>query len=226
LLKVYENIQKASIVVGKEPEEIILVAVSKTFPSEYIKIVYELGQRVFGENRLKDAVNKIQELRYLENIKFHMIGHIQSNKVRYIKDNFALVESVDRTEIADAIGKNSKEINYIQDILIQVNLVGEEQKTGVSPEDLYRLIDYIAQTRRLNLKGLMFIPPFTRDPEDNRMNFRNMSKLFTICQNKYSNIDNVSFDYLSMGMSADYQIAIEEGSNMVRVGTKIFGSRN
>ena len=210
---------------NKLPKEPVLVAVSKTFSSDYIKIAYELGQRVFGENRLQEALNKIQELKHLEGIKFHMIGNLQTNKVKYIEDNFALIESVDRTKLVDMMENKFKEINHIQDILIQVNLVGEKQKFGVDPKNLYTLIDYVAETRFIRLKGLMFIPPFTQDPEDNRKNFQNMSKLFTICQNKYINTTNISFEYLSMGMSADYQIAMEEGSNMVRVGTSIFGTR-
>ena len=200
-----------------------MVAVSKTFNTEHIIAAYAAGQKIFGENRLQEALEKIEQLNGYDDINFHFIGHIQSNKVKYFNNYFSLIQSVDRIELAEKIDRKAYEGHFIQNILIQVNLTREAQKSGVYVENLNGLINSICKLKNLVLCGFMYIPPYRENPEENRELFREMKKLY----DSYKiNIGDENFKYLSMGMSGDFEIAIEEGSNMVRVGTAIFGSRN
>lgn len=181
------------------------------------------GQKIFGENRLQEALQKIEDLKEYSDINFHFIGHIQSNKVKYFDNHFSLIQSIDRVEIAEKINDNCKQKNIVQHILIQINLAKEPQKSGVYVEHLDELIKRIYSLKNLVLCGFMFIPPYKENPEDNRPLFREMKGLF---DNYKSKLNDESFVYLSMGMSADFEVAISEGSNMVRIGSAIFGCRN
>lgn len=219
LENIYKRIELASSKANRKKEEITLVAVSKTYPVEKILEAYECGQHIFGENRVQEALNKIEALKSFKDIKFHLIGHLQTNKVKYLKNNFSLIHSVDRIELVEEMDKRFSKINRVQDILIQVNISKEPQKSGVLPEKFDYLLEHIIGKRFLNLKGLMMIPPLVDNPEKNRIYFRKMYELFE----KVNNLKKL--DILSMGMSDDFDIAIEEGSNMVRIGSAIFGKR-
>lgn len=220
---IMERIEKAAIKSGRAKDDIVLVAVSKTFPAEKIVEAYNCGQRVFGENRVQEALKKIEGLRdKFEDIEFHMIGHLQTNKVRYLKNNFSLIHSVDRIELAELINKYAKKNGLTQDILIQVNIAEEPQKSGVLLKDYDRLVEFVLSCDNLKLKGLMMIPPLVDDAEVNRPFFAKMNELFLKTNDRY----NIQMDYLSMGMSDDFEIAIEEGANMVRIGSAIFGKRS
>ncbi|BAI80467.1 conserved hypothetical protein [Deferribacter desulfuricans SSM1] len=220
---IMERIEKAAIKSGRAKDDIVLVAVSKTFPAEKIVEAYNCGQRVFGENRVQEALKKIEGLRdKFEDIEFHMIGHLQTNKVRYLKNNFSLIHSVDRIELAELINKYAKKNGLTQDILIQVNIAEEPQKSGVLLKDYDRLVEFVLNCDNLKLKGLMMIPPLVDDAEVNRPFFAKMNELFLKTNDRY----NIQMDYLSMGMSDDFEIAIEEGANMVRIGSAIFGKRS
>jgi len=219
---IWEKIDKAANKIGKSKDDITLVAVSKTFSVDKIIEAYECGQKIFGENRVQEALKKVEVLKdSYPDIKFHLIGHLQSNKVRYLKNNFTLIHSVDRIEIAELINKYAKKNNLVQDILIQVNLAEEPQKSGVLLNDFDKLVETVLSCENLKLRGLMMIPPLVEDAEMNRPLFAKMYELFVNTNDKY----NINMDYLSMGMSDDFEIAIEEGANMVRIGSAIFGKR-
>jgi hypothetical protein len=181
------------------------------------------GQKIFGENRLQEALNKIEDLKGYRDIDFHFIGHIQSNKIKYVNNHFSLIQSVDRTEIAEKIDRTCKQKKIVQPILIQVNLAKEPQKSGIYVENLDELVKRIYSLKNLLLCGFMFIPPYRENAEDNRPLFREMKGRFDDYKSK---LNDKNFTYLSMGMSADFEIAISEGSNMVRIGSAIFGRRN
>lgn len=219
--EIKEKIYQAALKSGRRSEDITLVAVSKTCGVEYILAAYKSGLKIFGESKIQEALIKIDELKNYNDITFHFIGNIQSNKVKYFTNHFKLIHSVDRIKIAELINEKCMKSNIYQDILVQVNLVKEKQKGGVYVEALDELLLNIKHLHFLRVRGLMFIPPYKDNPEDNRENFKNMYKLFSYHRNIYKN----DFKYLSMGMSDDFDIAIEEGSNMVRIGTKIFGHR-
>ncbi|MCA1927104.1 MAG: YggS family pyridoxal phosphate-dependent enzyme [Calditerrivibrio sp.] len=221
--EILNRISDAAARRGIDGNDITLVAVSKTFSADDIFEVYRCGLRVFGESRLQEANEKIKTLSNLNDIKFHMIGHIQTNKLKLVGSNFSLIHSVDSIYLADKMNRYFESIGKVQEILIQVNLVNEPQKHGVSVNEIDGLINSLIDKNNIILRGLMFIPPFYDDPEKNRINFRNMNKLFENIKVKYKFLKD--FNILSMGMSDDFEIAIEEGSNMVRIGTAIFGRR-
>jgi hypothetical protein len=218
LQKIYERVKTAAEKANRKFEDITIVAVSKTHPLESILEAYHAGHKVFGENKIQEALTKVEKLKDLP-IHFHFIGHIQTNKVRYLENNFALIHSVDRISLAKEMDKRFSKINRIQDVLIQVNIAREEQKHGVLIENFEELLQTILDKKTLRLKGLMMIPPFREDITENIVYFNKMRILFEETK-KY-----VDLEYLSMGMSDDFEIAIQEGSNMVRIGTKIFGKR-
>ncbi len=221
--------ERITLAAKKSPQpnrEVTLVAVSKTFPPQYIREAYKAGQRIFGENKVQECLDKIKNLQDLTEIKYHMIGHLQSNKVKYITGVFDLIHSVDRESLVKEMNKRFHDAGVLQDVLIQVNLAGEEQKSGVNPENLDGLVDTVINSDVLRLRGFMLIPPFRSDPEVNRCLFAKMYELFVHFKDQLKNANFHKFDILSMGMSGDFEIAIEEGSNMVRIGTKIFGQRN
>ncbi len=222
LKQVQENIKIACEKAGRDPSEVTLIAVSKTKPIETLQEAYDLGVRVFGENKVQELDKKIEALP--DDISWHMIGHLQRNKVKYIAGRVALIHSVDSYRLAEEINIQAKKRNVTIPILIEVNVAGEESKFGVSPEDTELLIREIAELDGLHISGLMTIAPYVVDSEENREIFHKIKDLSIDIAAK--NIDNVSMDILSMGMTGDYMVAIEEGATMIRVGTGIFGERN
>lgn len=222
LMQVEENIQKACERAGRSRDEVTLIAVSKTKPVEVLQEAYDLGVRVFGENKVQELTQKYEALP--KDIQWHMIGHLQTNKVKYIVDKVAMIHSVDSLKLAETIEKEAERKNCIVNILVEVNVAGEESKFGLKMEDVLPFIEKIAAFKHIRVCGLMTIAPFVEISEDNRTIFKNLHKLSVDINNK--NIDNVNVSILSMGMTNDYEVAIEEGAVMVRVGTGIFGVRN
>lgn len=219
---VEENIKKACEKAGRDRNEVTLIAVSKTKPVEMLEEVYDTGIRNFGENKVQEMCEKMDVLP--KDIKWHMIGHLQRNKVKYIAGRTELIHSVDTFRLAEEINIQAKKKNIIIPILVEVNIAGEESKFGTSAEDAMLLVEDISKLENVRIKGLMTIAPYVEDAEENRPYFRKIKQLAVDIANK--NIDNVSMEILSMGMTGDYMVAIEEGSTMVRVGTGIFGARN
>ncbi len=222
LLQVQENIRKACEKSGRNPKEVTLIAVSKTKPVPMLKEAYEAGNREFGENKVQEIMDKYPVLP--PDIRWHMIGHLQRNKVKYIVDKVCLIHSVDSFRLAEEISAQAKKKRVEADILVEVNIAQEESKFGTSREEAFCLVEEIARLPHIHIKGLMTIAPFVENPEDNREYFRQIRQLSVDIMRK--NIDNVSMSVLSMGMTGDYMVAIEEGATMVRVGTGIFGERN
>lgn len=213
---VIENIHKSC------KNEVTLIAVSKTKPAEIIQELYDAGCRNFGENKVQELIDKYEILP--KDICWHMIGHLQRNKVKYIVDKVSLIHSVDSLRLAQTIEKEAEKKNCVVDILIEINMAREESKYGIYPEELEALLREISHLSHIRVKGLMTVAPNVKNPEENRKIFTEMKKLSVDIAKK--NIDNIIMSILSMGMSNDYNIAVEEGANMVRVGTSIFGARN
>lgn len=222
LEEVEKRIQAACERAGRKREEITLIAVSKTKPIEDLKEAYDLGVRIFGENKVQELTEKYEALP--EDIQWHMIGHLQTNKVKYIVDKAALIHSVDSLKLAETIEKEAAKKDCIANILIEVNVAQEETKFGVHSDEVIPLIEKIALLPHVRIQGLMTIAPFVENSEENRTIFRCLQKLSVDIMQK--NIDNVNVSILSMGMTNDYEVAIEEGATMIRVGTGIFGARN
>ena len=219
---VENNIQEACQRSGRLREEVTLIAVSKTKPVSDLKEAYDLGIRVFGENKVQELVDKYEALP--KDIKWHMIGHLQRNKVKYIIDKVSLIHSVDSLRLAETIEKEAAKHNIVVNILIEVNVAKEESKFGLMPEELEEFIEKVAEFPHIHVEGLMTIAPFVEDSEENRLIFQRLRKLSVDIRGK--NVDNITMRILSMGMTNDYLVAIEEGATMVRVGTGIFGARN
>ena len=217
-----ENIKKSCEKVGRNPKEVTLIAVSKTKPYTAIEAALPSGVLDYGENKVQELCEKYEILP--KNIKWHMIGHLQRNKVKYLVGKTTLIHSVDSLRLAEQIEKEFAKVNECADILIEVNMAQEESKFGITAGQTEALVRAIAKFPHIKIKGLMTIAPFTDNPEMNRVYFRNMKKLSVDITAK--NIDNVSMNVLSMGMTGDYQVAVEEGATLVRVGTGIFGERN
>ena len=222
-LKEIENrVQAACERAGRSRDEVTLIAVSKTKPIEDLTEIYNAGVRDFGENKVQELTDKNEKMP--KDIKWHMIGHLQRNKVKYIIDKVELIHSVDSFRLAEEINIQAKKNGIVVPILVEVNIADEESKFGVSKEDAMELVKQIATLDGLTVKGLMSIAPYVVDSEENRPYFHKIKDLSVDISNE--NIDNVSMDILSMGMSGDFEVAIEEGATMVRVGTGIFGERN
>ena len=222
LKNVESNITTACKKAGRDRSEVTLIAVSKTKPLEMLSTIYEQGVRNFGENKVQEMCDKMEQLP--TDIRWHMIGHLQTNKVKYIVGRTALIHSVDSLHLAQEIEKQSGKKGVITNILIEVNIAEEESKFGIHKEETVELIRQIATLTHIHICGLMTIAPYVENPENNRMYFREIHQLSVDIANQ--NIDNVDMDILSMGMTGDYMVAIEEGATMVRVGTGIFGERN
>ncbi len=222
LKTVEEHVQEACKRAGRSREEVTLIAVSKTKPLEMLQEIYGEGVRDFGENKVQELCDKMEQLP--SDIHWHMIGHLQRNKVKYIVGKVALIHSVDTYRLAEEINIQAKKRGIIVPILVEVNIADEETKFGTTAEDAMLLVEEISKLENVRIKGLMTIAPFVENPEDNRLYFRKIKQLSVDITNK--NIDNVSMEILSMGMTGDYEVAIEEGATMVRVGTGIFGARN
>ncbi|MBQ8318170.1 MAG: YggS family pyridoxal phosphate-dependent enzyme [Lachnospiraceae bacterium] len=207
---------------GRNPEEITLIAVSKTKPLSDIEELIGHGVKEFGENKVQELTSKYEEVSC--KVNWHLIGHLQTNKVKYIVDKACLIHSVDSLKLAKEIDKEAAKKSVICDILVQVNVANEDTKFGLELEDTAKLVEDISKLPNVRIKGLMTIAPFVDNPEDNRGYFSQLKQLSLDIKSK--NIDNVDMSILSMGMTNDYEVAIEEGATMVRVGTGIFGERN
>lgn len=222
LANVEKNIEQACKNAGRSRDEVTLIAVSKTKPVEMLQEIYDENIRDFGENKVQELCSKMEQLP--SDIRWHMIGHLQRNKVKYIVGKVELIHSVDTYRLAEEINIQAKKQNVIVPILVEVNIAHEESKFGISAEDAILLVEEISKLENIRIKGLMTIAPYVENPEDNRLYFRKIKQLSVDITNR--NIDNVFMEILSMGMTGDYMVAIEEGATMVRVGTGIFGERN
>lgn len=222
LKRVQENLKKACEQAGRRTEEVTLIAVSKTKPLPCLQEAYEEGVRDFGENKVQELVEKAEQLP--ADIRWHMIGHLQRNKVKYIIDKVYMIHSVDSLRLAEEISKEACRHGVEAKILIEVNVAGEESKFGVRPEETEELVRQVSLLPGLRIYGLMTIAPYVENPEENRVIFKALKNLSVDIEEK--NIDNVRMDFLSMGMTGDYMVAAQEGASFVRVGTGIFGERN
>ncbi|MGI6117922.1 MAG: YggS family pyridoxal phosphate-dependent enzyme [Bilifractor sp.] len=207
---------------GRSEDSVCLIAVSKTKPLENILELYQDGQRVFGENKVQEMYAKHESAP--EDISWHLIGHLQRNKVKYMADFVTMIHSVDSVRLAETISKEAQKHGRTIPVLVEVNVAGEESKFGVSPEETLSLVEQIAPLPGITIRGLMTIAPFVKDPEENRPVFRTLKQLSVDINAK--NINNVNMCELSMGMTNDFEVAIEEGATFVRVGTAIFGARD
>ena len=222
LSEVEERISAACARSGRARDEVTLVAVSKTKPAEAVRAFYDLGQRDFGENRPQELRDKTALLP--DDITWHMIGHLQRNKVKYVVGRAALIHSVDTLSLAEAISLEAVKCGLTADILIEVNVGEEESKFGTTAEDCRELVRAAAALPGLRINGLMTIAPLVAEPEENRALFSKLKQLSVDIARE--NIDNVTMRVLSMGMTNDYEVAIEEGATIVRIGTALFGERH
>lgn len=220
--KVEKKINAACSKAGRSQEDVTLIAVSKTKPIEMIEEALACGKREFGENKAQELKQKYEALS--KDIKWHFIGHLQTNKVKYVVGRACLIHSVDSYHLAEAIETESAKRDVISHILIEVNVAREDSKFGIHEEEAMELVCAVAKLPHIKIEGLMTIAPFVENPEQNRKIFRKLYKLSVDIASK--NIDNVSMGALSMGMTNDYEVAVEEGATYVRVGTAIFGSRS
>ncbi len=222
LVSVQKNIEKSCERAGRNTEDVRLIAVSKTKPVEALKEAYEAGCRDFGENKVQELTEKYEELP--KDIRWHMIGHLQRNKVKYLVGRVYMIHSVDSVKLAEEISREAVKKNVTVPILVEVNVAGEESKFGTSVREAEMLVREIAALPGISVRGLMTIAPYVEKAEDNRQYFVNLRQLSVDIKKK--NIDNVCMDVLSMGMTGDYTVAVEEGATYVRVGTGIFGERD
>lgn len=220
--QVRQNIRKACERAGRQESEVTLINVSKTKPVSMLQEAYDAGERNFGENKVQELCDKYDLLP--SDIQWHMIGHLQRNKVKYIVDKVTLIHSVDSYRLAEQIDQEAKKKDVIVDILVEVNIGSEETKFGLNTDEVIDLIREISNLTSIRVKGLMTVAPYTENAEENRSYFKKMKQLCVDINAK--NIDNVCMEHLSMGMTGDYEVAIEEGATLVRVGTGIFGERN
>ena len=222
LKQVRENIREACKRAGRNAEEVQLISVSKTKPVEMLREAYNAGSRDFGENKVQEMCDKVPLLP--ADIRWHMIGHLQTNKIKYIIDKAYRIHSVDSLHLAEAVSREAVKHNVPANILLEVNVAEEESKFGVHTDEVMNLVQAVSKLPNIQIKGLMTIAPFVENPEENRQYFRILRQLAVDISRK--SIDNVTMNELSMGMTGDYQIAVEEGATWVRVGTGIFGERN
>ena len=222
LKQVRENIVRACEKSGRDPKEVTLVAVSKTKPVSLLREAYDADARVFGENKVQEIMDKYYQLP--DDIQWHMIGHLQRNKVKYIVDKVAMIHSVDSMRLAETIEQEAARRDIRVPVLIEVNVAEEESKFGLKLHEVIPFLEQASMLPHLDIRGLMTIAPFVDDPEDNREIFRQLKKLSVDIAAK--NINNITMSVLSMGMTGDYEVAVQEGATMVRVGTGIFGERN
>ncbi|NLU09956.1 MAG: YggS family pyridoxal phosphate-dependent enzyme [Tepidanaerobacter acetatoxydans] len=206
---------------GRNPENIDIVAVTKTIPPEIIQKAVDSGLVLLGENRVQEARDKKELVK--GNVQWHLIGHLQRNKVKMALGLFSMIQSVDSLPLAEEIQKRAEQIQQTIDVLVQVNIGREKTKYGIDPDNTKSFIEKIALFPNLRVRGLMAIAPFKQNPEEVRPYFRQLREIFENI--KQAPINNVNMEYLSMGMSNDFEVAVEEGANMVRIGTGVFGAR-
>ncbi|MCH5249627.1 MAG: YggS family pyridoxal phosphate-dependent enzyme [Lachnospiraceae bacterium] len=219
---VEERIKASCDKCGRNPEDVTLIAVSKTKPVSMLQEAYDYGCRDFGENKVQELVDKYEQMP--KDIRWHMIGHLQRNKVKYIVDKVYLIHSVDSLRLAEEISKEAGKKGVGVSILVEVNVAGEESKFGTTSEEAYKLVEEIAQLPNIIIKGLMTIAPYVENSEENKQYFEKLRQIYVDIVDK--NIDNVYMEELSMGMTGDYEVAITQGATYVRVGTGIFGERS
>lgn len=220
--KVVENVKKACERSERNFQDVTIIAVSKTKPLSDVEELLAHGITEFGENKVQEMVDKYEHVS--KPVNWHLIGHLQTNKVKYIVDKACLIHSVDSVHLAKEIEKEAAKKDVIVKVLIEVNIAQEESKFGIREDEVYSLIDAIKDMPHVHVMGLMTIAPFVDNPEENRVYFRKMRQLLLDIKSKC--IDNIDMNVLSMGMTNDYEIAVEEGATMIRVGTAIFGARN
>ena len=218
---VERKIQAACDRSGRKREDVLLLAVSKTIDVPRIKEAVECGLTSLGENKVQEIMDKYEPMG--EGVKWHLIGHLQTNKVKYIIDKVELIHSVDSLKLAEEISKRAKAKGITANILLEINAAGEESKFGLKPEECEKAVREISALDNIKIRGLMTVAPNVENPEENRIYFKQMKQLLVDINAK--KIDNVNMDVLSMGMTGDYEVAIEEGATIVRVGTGIFGAR-
>jgi hypothetical protein len=221
LADVQRRIRNACERSGRNADDVTLIAVSKTKPLEDLQTAYAAGSRNFGENKVQEIVQKAPQMP--QDASFHMIGHLQRNKVRQVLPLVKLIHSVDSLRLAEQIEADAQKAGLDIDILLEVNVAGEESKFGLAPEEVEETARRISDLSHVHIRGLMTIAPFVDDPEDNREIFKKLYQLAVDIRSK--NIDNIDMSVLSMGMTGDYEVAVEEGATMIRVGTGIFGAR-
>ena len=219
---VEQNIKEACVRSGRERSAVKLIAVSKTKPVSLLQEAYDCGCRDFGENHVQEIVEKYDKLP--KDIRWHMIGHLQKNKVKYIIDKVCMIHSVDSYDLAEEISKRAVKAGITMPILVEINTGGEISKSGISPDNAVEMVRSLSRLPGIEIQGLMTVPPIAHIPEDNRPFFRMLYKLSVDINEQ--KIDNIKMGELSMGMSGDYQTAIEENATFVRVGTAIFGARD
>lgn len=217
-----QKVDEACRRAGRDPQSVTLIAVSKTKPVSMIEELLPYGVTDFGENKPQELREKYEILP--KDIRWHMIGHLQRNKVKYVVGRACMIHSLDSLRLAETIQQQAAKQDLRIPVLIEVNMAGEESKDGVAPQETEALIRQISVFPNLEVQGLMTIAPFVENPEENRVHFRNLFKLFIDI--KAQNIDNINMRCLSMGMTNDYEVAVEEGATHVRVGTGIFGERD
>ena len=221
LRTVEENINAACKRSGRARSDVTLIAVSKTKPVEMLREAYDLGCRDFGENKVQELIEKYDQMP--EDVRWHMIGHLQRNKVKYIVDKVYMIHSVDSMRLAEEISKEAVKKHVTVSILVEINVAKEESKFGTSVEEAVLLVQNISKLPNIVVKGLMTIAPYVENSEENRLYFAKLKQIYVDIIHK--NIDNVFMEQLSMGMTGDYEVAIEEGATYIRVGTGIFGER-
>ncbi len=215
------KIAKAAERAGRKPEDVLLLAVTKTIDNERIREAVDAGLHELGENKVQEIMDKYDTLE--READWHMIGHLQTNKVKYIIDKVKLIHSVDSLKLAEEINKKAAKAGRVMDILVEINVADEESKFGITCENAEDIIKEMAKMENIKVRGLMTVAPFVEDGEENRGVFRRLRQLLVDINGK--KIDNVNMDILSMGMTGDYEVAVEEGATIVRVGTGIFGPR-
>jgi pyridoxal phosphate enzyme (YggS family) len=225
LTAIHDRIARAAQRAGRNTSDVALMAVSKTQPAAKIIEAYEAGQRLFGENRVQEFSEKVDALASLRDANFHMIGHLQSNKVPKAAEVFHAIDSLDSEKLAERLNAAAGKFGKTLDVLIEINVGGEEAKSGIAPDspELERILAGAPAWTHLRVRGLMTVPPFTEDPEGARPYFRQLRELRERIAAR--NLPALTLDVLSMGMSHDFEVAIEEGSTCVRIGTAIFGDR-
>jgi len=225
ITSIRQRLTEAATRARRNPDEIVLMAVSKTQPPERIREAYEAGIKVFGENRLQEFIAKVDSLRDLRSAEWHMIGHLQTNKAAKTAELFRAVDSIDSLKLAEKLDAAARALSKKLDVLIEINVGGEAAKSGIAPDSpaLEELLKAAPRLEGLAFRGLMTVPPFTDDPEGARPYFRKLRELRDTIASK--ELPSIVMDELSMGMSHDFEVAIEEGSTCVRIGTAIFGER-
>lgn len=220
--RIRDDVAETAVKAGRDPKDVRLMCVTKTVEPEYINPVLDLGADLIGENRVQEYIGKIDSL-HLDGVEKHIIGHLQTNKVKYIAGKVDMIESVDSVKLAKEISKESKKHDVTTNVLVEVNIGKEDSKSGIFIENLEELLCEISELDNIKVKGLMTIPPICDNDAEVRKYFASMHKSFVDIRDK--RIDNIDMQILSMGMSADYESAIMEGSNIVRVGSAIYGAR-